>query len=68
VCEEKTRLVHEYQMLAQRFSEAVNELQRKMGTSAKEDYDRLNRAADEARLKTDQARIALEQHTAAHRC
>jgi hypothetical protein len=39
-----------------------------MGTSAKEEYDRLQRATDEARVKSEQARIALEQHTAAHRC
>jgi hypothetical protein len=67
-CEEKTRLVQEYQMATQGFADAVTELQRKMGTSAKEEYEQLNRVADEARLKAEHARIALEQHAAAHRC
>jgi hypothetical protein len=67
-CEEKQRLVAEYQSATKKFSGAVTELQQKMGTSPKADYDRLSRAADEARGKSEQARLALEQHVAAHRC
>jgi hypothetical protein len=51
-----------------KFSEAVTELRKKMGTSAREEYQRLDRAANEARVKSEQARLALEQHIAAHRC
>jgi hypothetical protein len=58
----------EYDATTARFSEAVNELRRKIGTSPKEDYERLDRAANEARVKSEQARLALEQHIAAHRC
>jgi hypothetical protein len=39
-----------------------------MGTSAKTEYERLTRAADEARVKSEQVRLALEQHVAAHNC
>jgi hypothetical protein len=67
-CEEKARLVSEYETAAKRFAEAVTALQHKMGTSTKSEYERLNRAADEARLKSEQARLALEQHVAAHNC
>jgi hypothetical protein len=67
-CEEKQRLVAEYESATKKFSDAVTELQRKMGTSPKADYDRLSRVADEARLKSEQARLAVEQHVAAHRC
>lgn len=67
-CEEKQRLGGEYEAATKKFSDAVTELQRKMGTSPKDDYDRLSRAADEARVKSEQARLALEQHIAAHRC
>jgi hypothetical protein len=28
----------------------------------------MDRAANEARVKSEQARLALEQHVAAHRC
>lgn len=68
VCEEKQRLGLEYEIATKKFSDAVTELQRKMGTSPKNDYDRLSRAADEARVKSEQARLALEQHIASHRC
>ena len=67
-CEEKNRLATEYESSTAKFAEAVAELRKKMGTSAKEDYDRLDRAANEARVKSEQARLALEQHIAAHRC
>ncbi len=67
-CEEKTRLLMEYQAATSAFSEAVKELRRKIRTSPKEDYKRLERISNEARVKSEQARLALEQHIAAHRC
>ena len=67
-CEEKSRLATEYESSTMKFSEAVTELRKKMGTSAKDEYQRLDRAANEARVKSEQARLALEQHIAAHRC
>lgn len=67
-CEEKQRLGSEYGLATKRFSKAVSELQQKMGISSKAEYDRLARVADEARVKSEQARLALEQHVGAHRC
>lgn len=67
-CEEKARLMSDYNAATSKFSEAVAELHRRMGTSPKEEYERLDRAANEARVKSEQARLALEQHIAAHRC
>jgi len=67
-CEEKRRLGMEFEAATNKFAAAVTELQRKMGTSAKSEYDRLSRAADETRVKSELARIALEQHIAAHGC
>jgi hypothetical protein len=67
-CEEKSRLAKEYEAATTNFSAAVTELRQKIGTSPKEEYDRLDRASNEARLKSEQARLALEQHIAAHRC
>ena len=68
VCEEKTRLLAEYGAATKKFSAAVAELQRKMGTSPKAEYERLTRASDDARVKSEQARLALESHIAAHGC
>ena len=67
-CEEKARLAMEYDASTSKFSEAVGKLRRKMGTSLKDEYDRLERASNEARVRSEQARLALEQHIAAHRC
>jgi hypothetical protein len=67
-CDEKTRLVTEYEATTSVFSEAVKELHRKIGTSPKEEYQRLERISTEARMKSEQARLALEQHIVTHRC
>lgn len=67
-CEEKERLVIEYEATTGRFSEAVAELNDKLKTMPKEEYERLERAANEHRMKSEQARLALEQHIAAHGC
>jgi hypothetical protein len=58
----------EYDVATAKFSEAVRELHLKMGTSPKHEYDRLERATNEARVRSEHARLALEQHVAAHRC
>ena len=67
-CEEKSRLVADYEEATARFLEAVKEVRRKMGTSPKEEYERLDRVANEARVRSEHARLAVEQHIAAHRC
>jgi hypothetical protein len=67
-CEEKARLAREYDAAMFPFSEAVKELHRRIGTSAKEEYTRLERTSTEARAQSEQARLALEQHIAVHRC
>jgi hypothetical protein len=50
-CEEKNRLAMEYDAATSEFSEAVRELHRRIGTSPKEEHDRLERASTEARVK-----------------
>jgi hypothetical protein len=67
-CEEKTRLAQEYETAAAKFAEAVRELQRKIGTSTRREYERLQRASDAARVKSEQARLSFEQHMASHDC
>jgi hypothetical protein len=67
-CEIKLRLTTNYETATALFSQAVTELRRNIGISTKEEYDRLARAANDARGKSEQARLALEQHIAEHRC
>jgi hypothetical protein len=67
-CEEKARLAMEYEAATAAFSAAVTEMNRRIGTSLKEEYQLLERISTEARVKSEQARLALELHTFAHKC
>jgi hypothetical protein len=67
-CEVKVRLATEYEAATAAFSRAVAELRRNIGTSTKEEYEALGRLSTDARVKSEQARLALEQHLAEHRC
>jgi len=58
----------EYDAATSKYSDAMRELHRRMGTSHKEEYDRLEHASNQARVRPEQARLGLEQHIAAHRC
>ena len=67
-CEEKGRLLREYQAATTAFSDAVQEQRRKIGTAPRDEYQRLERISHEAMVKSEQIRLALEQHIASHRC
>jgi hypothetical protein len=67
-CDEKGRLLRQYDDATLAFSNAVQELRRKIGTSPKDEYERLERISKKARVKSEQTRLALEQHIASHRC
>jgi hypothetical protein len=67
-CEEKARLVRKYNVATAGFSETVKELHWRIGTSPKEEYTRLMQISNEARVQSEQARLALEKHIAAHGC
>lgn len=55
-------------MATEKFSTAVTDLQQQMGTSPKIEYERLQRIADGARVKSEQAGLTLEVHAATHLC
>lgn len=67
-CAEKRRLVSEYEAATSLFSEAVTLLHQRMGTSAKEEFERLNHIANEARVRSERARLAVEEHASSHNC
>jgi hypothetical protein len=67
-CEEKNRLTQDYQAATAKFAEAVGQLLRNVGASTMTEYERVQRISEEARVKSEQARLALEQHMAAHDC
>jgi hypothetical protein len=67
-CDVKMQLAPEYDAATALFSEAVAELRRNIGTSTKQRYEQLGRFAKDPRAKSEQARLALEQHSADHPC
>ena len=67
-CEERTHLLIAYQIATEKYSTAVSVLAKKMGTTAKPEYDKLNRAAEQARYESLDARDRLERHRAEHGC
>jgi len=67
-CAMKLQLASEYEAATVVFSKAAAEVQRNIGTSSKETYEDLGRIETDARLRSELARLALEKHTAEHRC
>jgi hypothetical protein len=67
-CEERARLARDYDVATTKFAEAVRQYHQNIGTSTQAEYGRFLRASDEARVKSEQARLALEQHLATHGC
>jgi hypothetical protein len=68
ICKEKLRLAKVYQEATDKFSGYVADLQKHIGKVPKAEFERLQRASEEARIHSEEARIALEQHVAAHKC
>lgn len=67
-CEAKRRLLDDYQAATEAFSRGLTVLNDRIGTSSRDEYDRLRRAVDDARLKSEEARLVLERHVADHAC
>jgi hypothetical protein len=68
VCAEKLRLVTAYEADTNAFAAAVTNLHEQIGTSSKGDYFRLRQRVDEARIKSEHSRLALERHVESHQC
>jgi hypothetical protein len=64
-CPECDRLTAEKKVRAEAYGEAARALQLRPGLPADE-YTRLRAGTDYARLKFEQARLALEQHEEQH--
>ena len=67
-CEEKTRLLVAYQTATEKYSTAVSELVKKMGTTPRPEYGKLHRLAELARYESLDARDRLERHREEHGC
>jgi hypothetical protein len=52
-CEQKRRLLADYDAATRTFSANVSALNRQIGTSSKEAYEMLRRSVDEVRVKSE---------------
>jgi hypothetical protein len=68
VCEEKIRLLKAYDQTATDFAERVNTMNRDGGKTSKDEYETMLMAVERARLTSESARLALDQHVMTHRC
>ena len=67
-CDEKIRLVEEHHRAAFAYSHAVRDMNAKMRNASVAEYKILRATTDEARIKSTEARTALDRHQAEHRC
>ena len=67
-CDERSRLMSEYNRTTRAYSVAVRELTKQRGTISLDRYQELKRGIDAVRLECERARLALEWHTASHKC
>jgi hypothetical protein len=67
-CKDKSALLVIYSDTSRAYGAAVAELHDSIGVVGQAHYDRLHRIAEDARLATDAARIAMEEHTKKHGC
>jgi len=67
-CKDKSALLVIYSDTSRAYGAAVAELHDNIGVVGQAQYDRLHRIAEDARLATDAARIAMEEHTKKHGC
>jgi hypothetical protein len=66
--EKKTQLMTGYGTATGAFADAVTKLEHEMGTLSQAEYDRRAQAVNEAQIKSEEARLAVERHVGMHRC
>ena len=68
VCAEKLALLSRYEETTRLYSEAVSELNARIGTTSKIYFERLRGAAERAENRTRAAKEDLEKHIRGHGC
>lgn len=68
ICGEKKRLLRGYQEATCIYSDAVAELNARIGRSSRAEYEGLRRAVEDARKNSTVALKTLDDHVADHDC
>ena len=67
-CPKKQGLLDEYQRATDQYATRLQELESRMATAPKPEYDNLRQVVERARLQSERARLDLETHIRNHRC
>jgi hypothetical protein len=67
-CAEKTRLLRDHLLAKLEYMRAVTFLHEQSGTMFKRDYDAIRTFAEKTEESIEQARVALQRHSAEHGC
>lgn len=67
-CSEKARLLHEYEVAAADYSQAVLVLSERSGVMSKDEYTTIREFTEHARARSEAARGALDRHVTDHGC
>lgn len=67
-CEEKIRLLRDYSFALSDYERVSKLLNERTGVMAKEDYEGIRVFAAKAKKLAEEARLALDRHTAEHGC
>ena len=67
-CEEKDRLARAWSFAVSDYNRTVAVLQERTGVMSKQDYETIHTFVEKARKQVDDARAAIEKHTAEHGC
>jgi hypothetical protein len=67
-CAEKNRLLYKYDAVLAEYSRTVSFLYKRVGVLRKDAYKEISDFTDHARLRCEDARVALETHILEHGC
>ena len=67
-CQTHSELIQQWEESSHRFSSAVRLLSRKMAILSKEEFHILHAETEDARLASENARLAIDLHCLEHRC
>jgi hypothetical protein len=68
VCFAKARLLRDYKMAVADYNRAVQVLSLRLGVLTKKEYNEIRHFSESARVKSKNARLALECHEREHGC
>jgi hypothetical protein len=68
ICQQKKKLFDAYRNATKAHSESLFDLQKKMGTSSKAEYDAMYGRTEALSNEAAKAKVALDKHVAAHEC